>query len=275
MNPHAAPSLSPISMIVSMLQHRRLIRSLIHREILSRYQGSIMGLLWSLFNPILMLAVYTFVFSVVFKARWVGGSDSKTEFALVLFAGLMVFGLFAECINRAPGLILANVNYVKKVIFPLEILPVVALGTALFHMAISLSVWLIFYLIFFGLPPLTILFMPVILLPLICFSLGLSWFLASLGVYLRDINQIIGVVTSVLTFLSPIFYPIVALPEEYRYLVQISPLTQVIEQSRDAMIWGKASHWIPWLSYFALSLLIASLGFAWFQKTRKGFADVL
>ena len=175
-----------------------------------------MGLLWSFFNPVLMLAVYTFVFSVVFKARWAGGSDSKTEFALVLFAGLLVFNLFAECVNRAPGLILSNVNYVKKVIFPLEILPVVALGSAGFHFLISLVVWSIFYLLFFGIPPATILLLPLILIPLVLITLGISWLLASLGVYLRDVSQIIGVVTTVLMFLSPIFYPIVALPEEYR-----------------------------------------------------------
>jgi len=234
-----------------------------------------MGLLWSFFNPVLMLAVYTFVFSIVFKARWAGGSDSKTEFALVLFAGLMVFNLFSECVNRAPGLILGNVNYVKKVVFPLEILPVVALGSAGFHLLISLFVWLIFYLIFFGVPQATILFLPVILLPLVLMTLGLSWLLASLGVYLRDVSQIIGVITTVLMFLSPIFYPIVALPEEYRPFMQISPLTLVVEQARDVMIWGKSLEWSAWTVYFLLSSMIAWLGFAWFQKTRKGFADVL
>ena len=234
-----------------------------------------MGLLWSFFNPVLMLAVYTFVFSIVFKARWAGGSDSKTEFALVLFAGLMVFNLFSECVNRAPGLVLGNVNYVKKVVFPLEILPVVALGSAGFHLLISLFVWLIFYLIFFGVPQATIVLLPVILLPLVLMTLGLSWLLASLGVYLRDVSQIIGVVTTVLMFLSPIFYPIVALPEEYRPFMQISPLTLVVEQTRDVMIWGKNLDWSAWAFYLLISSMIAWLGFAWFQKTRKGFADVL
>ncbi len=275
MNPHAARSTNPLSLLRSLKAHRALIFNLMRREVMSRYQGSLMGLLWSFFNPILMLAVYTFVFSVVFKARWAGGSESKTEFALVLFAGLMVFGVFSECITRAPSLITGNVNYVKKIIFPLEVLPVIALGAALFHLAISFGVWLIFYLIFFGMPPLTLLALPLILLPLVFLSLGLSWCLASLGVYLRDIQQIIGVLTAVLTFLSPIFYPITALPEEYRSFVQWSPLTQVIEQSRDAMIWGKSLDWSLWSAYLFASTLIAGLGYAWFQKTRKGFADVL
>ncbi len=275
MNPHAAKSISPFTLYQSLKTNRNLIYSLVKREVVGRYRGSVMGLLWSFFNPVLMLAVYTFVFSMVFKARWVGGSESKTEFALVLFAGLMVFNLFSECVNRAPGLILGNVNYVKKVVFPLEILPVVALGSAAFHLLVSLIVWLIFYLIFFGVPQVTILLLPLVLLPFVLMTLGLSWLLASLGVYLRDVSQIIGLVTTVLMFLSPIFYPIVALPEKYRPFMQISPLTFVVEQARDVMIWGNDMDWRLWAFYLLLSSLIAWLGFAWFQKTRKGFADVL
>lgn len=272
MNPHAARPLSPFK---SIKENRSLIYSLIKREVVGRYKGSAMGLLWSFFNPVMMLAVYTFVFSVVFKARWTGGSDSKTEFALVLFAGLMAFNLFSECINRAPSLILGNVNYVKKVVFPLEILPIVTLGSAAFHFLISLLVWLIFYAIFFGVPPSSILYLPLALLPLILFTLGTSWFLASLGVYLRDVSQIIGVVTLVLMYLSPIFYPVAALPEEYRPLMQINPLTSIVEQVRDVMIWGKGLDWSGWGLQMLFSMVVAWLGFAWFQKTRKGFADVI
>lgn len=234
-----------------------------------------MGLLWSFFNPVLMLTVYTFVFSVVFKARWQGGSGSKVEFALVLFTGLLIFNLFSEVINRAPSLILSNANYVKKVIFPLEILPVIALGAAAFHMAISLLVWLGFYLIFFGVPQATILALPLILIPLCLQILGLSWILASLGVYLRDVGQFIGVVTTVLMFLSPIFYPIGALPEQYQWFMHLNPLTYIIEEARSLMIWGRGIDWLDWTSWTVLSLVFAWIGFIWFQKTRKGFADVL
>jgi len=275
MNPHTAPSCSLIWLLKSLWQNRALTYQMIKREVLGRYQGSAMGLLWSFFNPLLMLAVYTFVFSVVFKTRWAGGSDSKTEFALVLFAGLMIFNLFSECINKAPSLILSNVNYVKKVIFPLEILPVVVLGSAAFHFLISLGVWLVFYFIFFGLPPITIFQLPLIALPLLVLTLGFSWFLASLGVFLRDITQIIAVITSVLMFLSPVFYPLSALPSEYQNALHFSPLTLLIEQTRDAMLWGKAIDWAAWSVMCGASTLIAWLGFAWFQKTRKGFADVL
>ncbi|BDT66798.1 teichoic acid translocation permease protein TagG [Comamonadaceae bacterium OS-1] len=234
-----------------------------------------MGLLWSLFNPILMLAVYTFVFSVIFKSRWVGGSESKTEFALVLFAGLMVFNLFSECINRAPTLILSNSNYVKKVVFPLEILPIVSLGSAIFNLVINLIVWIVFYTFFFGIPSSTILTLPIVLLPLFIMTLGLSWLFASLGVYLRDVTQIIGIATTILMFLSPIFYPISSLPKEYQELMQLNPLTSLIEQSRDTMIWGKNLDLIIWLKQIIYSTAIAAFGLFWFQKTRPGFSDVL
>jgi lipopolysaccharide transport system permease protein len=268
-------STSPKEMVASLWRNRSLVRALVQREVLGRYRGSFMGILWSFFNPVFMLVVYTFVFSVVFKARWSGGSDSKTEFALILFAGLIVFNLFAECFNRAPGLILANVNYVKKVVFPLEILPWVALGSAMFHALISLGVWLIAYLILFGVPHITVLLLPLVILPLMLFIMGLTWGLASLGVYLRDVSQFIGILTTVLMFLSPIFYAASALPEKYRHLLLLNPLTPAIEQARDVLFWGKVPDISMLTVYLLVAALIAWLGFAWFQKTRKGFADVL
>lgn len=272
-------SASPIEMVRSLWRNRSLIRSLAAREVVGRYRGSFMGILWSFFNPVFMLLVYTFVFSVVFKAKWSSGSvvsnDSKTEFALVLFAGLIVFNLFAECFNRAPSLVLANVNYVKKVVFPLEILPWVALGSALFHATISLSVWLVAYLILLGLPQLTVLWLPFIALPLLLFIMGLSWALAALGVYLRDVSQLTGMATTTLMFISPIFYPASALPEKYRQVLYLNPITPAIELVRDVLYWGRAPNLIMLTIYTIAAAVLAWLGFAWFQKTRKGFADVI
>ncbi len=259
----------------TLIANRDLMSSMIRREIAGRYRGSVMGLAWSFFNPVLMLSVYTFVFSVVFKARWQGGSDSKTEFALIVFVGLILFNLFAESINRAPSLIVFNVNYVKKVIFPLELLSVISFCSAAFHFLISLLVWIIFFCVFFGMPPLTIVYLPLIIIPMVLYTLGLSWLLASLGVYIRDVAQFINVLMTVLMFLSPIFYPIASLPEQYHLVMNINPLTFVVEQARDVMIFGGQLNWALWLIQLLLSSLIAWLGFAWFQKTRKGFADVL
>jgi len=262
-------------LVKSLVRHRQLIGSLVKREIIGRYRGSALGLLWSFFNPIFMLLVYTFVFSVVFKARWPGGTESKTEFALVLFAGLMVFNFFAECINRAPTLILANVNYVKKVVFPLEILPCVAIGSAFFHLLISLAVWICFYVAFYGMPHATLLLFPVVVAPLAVMVLGLCWFLAALGVYLRDVAQFIGIITTVLMFLSPVFYSPSILPEQYRVFLHLSPLTAIIEQARSVLFWGGGIDWVVWGLYSVAAMIVAMLGYAWFQRTRKGFADVL
>lgn len=268
-------SISPREMVATLWRHKSLVAALVKREVVGRYRGSVMGILWSLFHPVFMLLVYTFVFSVIFKARWNSGSESKTEFALVLFAGLLVFGLFAECVNRAPSLILSNASYVKKVVFPLDILPWVTLGSALFHTLISLGVWLVFYLVLFGLPQPTIMLLPVVLLPLLLLTLGLSWMLASLGVYLRDVSQIIGIITTALMFLSPIFYPISALPADYQPLLLLNPLTPTIEHARAVLVWGNTPDWPFFTGYLAMTTFIAWLGFAWFQKTRRGFADVL
>lgn len=275
MNSRRNPSISPVALIQSLRANWSLTLALARREIVGRYRGSFMGLMWSFFHPLLMLAVYTFVFSVVFNARWPQGTDSKTEFALVLFTGLIVFSLFSECVNRAPSVILNNANYVKKVVFPLEILPIVTLLSAGFHMLISILVWLGFYFIFFGVPPVTIMLLPLVLAPLVFITMGLSWLLASLGVYLRDVAQIIGVVTTILMFMSPIFYSVEALPVEYRSLMLANPLTTNIEQVRDVMIWGRGIDWTAWLLLLLGSMAMTWLGFAWFQKTRAGFADVL
>jgi lipopolysaccharide transport system permease protein len=261
--------------IGSLWRHRELIKVLVQREVVGRYRGSILGIFWSFFHPMFMLGVYTFVFSVVFQARWGQTGGSRAEFALILFAGLIIFNFFAECINRAPGLILSNPNYVKKVVFPLEILPWVAVGSALFHGLISLLVWLIFYVLLFGIPHPALLLSPLVALPLIVLTIGLSWLLASLGVYIRDISQVIGILTTILMFLSPIFYPASALPEKLRSLLLLNPLAPALEQIRGILIWQTLPNWWHWSIYLFASAIVAWLGFAWFQKTRKGFADVL
>jgi lipopolysaccharide transport system permease protein len=266
---------SPRALFASLWDNRELIVQLTQREVLSRYRGSILGLAWSFFNPLLMLVVYTFVFSVIFKARWGPGDESKADFAIVLFVGLIIHGLFAECINRAPGLILGNVNYVKKVVFPLEILPWVAAGSALFHAAISIAVLLAAQLVFHHALAWTVVFLPIVLVPLLLSTMGLAWFLSSIGVYVRDIGQTIGIFTMVLLFLSPVFYPVEALPENYRILLVLNPLTLVIGDARRVLIWGEAPDWAGLMLYAAVSFAVAWLGFWWFQRTRRGFADVV
>ena len=245
------------------------------REVIGRYRGSALGLLWSFFNPLLMLLVYTFVFSIVFRARWEHGTGTRTEFAILLFVGMIVHGLFAECVTRAPLLVLGNVNFVKRVIFPLEILPWVAMGSALFHAAISIAVLFLFCAVMRMPLHWTVMLLPFVMFPLIMLTMGVCWFLASTSVFVRDLSHTVGIAVSVLLFLSPVFYPVSALPEAYRRLLYLNPLTFPIEQTRDVLVWGKAPDWSGLLVYALGSLAVAWLGFAWFQKARRGFADVL
>jgi lipopolysaccharide transport system permease protein len=274
-NPHLTPSAGPLSLAASLWKNRSLISQMTKREVIGRYRGSVMGLAWSFFNPILMLAVYTFVFSEIFKSRWVGVDTGKGGFAILLFVGMIVHGLFAECANRAPSLVMSNSNYVKKVVFPLEILPVITLGSALFHSCISLLVLLIAQLLIVGSLSWSALLFPLILVPLILATLGISWLLASLGVYLRDVGHVITVLTTVLLFLSPVLYPVAALPAAYQPWLKLNPLTYIIEESRSVLLFGHLPDWSSLGIAIAVGALIAVVGFWFFQKTRKGFADVI
>jgi lipopolysaccharide transport system permease protein len=276
MHAHHAHPAGPGYLIGSLRRNRELVRQLVRQEVAGRYRGSLFGLAWSLLTPLLMLAVYTYVFSVVFGARW--GSDggaSKAEFAVILFAGLAVFNLFADCINRAPTLVVHNANYVKRVVFPLELLPVIALGNAMFHFLASMTVWLVAAIVLLGKVPPTALLLPLILLPMVLGTLGLSWLLSSLGVYLRDVQQTTAVLVTGLLFLSPIFYPVSAVPENVRQVIKLNPVGYVVEAARGALVFGRVPDPLEMLLALAIGLAMALAGFWWFQKTRKGFADVL
>lgn len=267
--------INPFSLVRNLWRQRELIIQLTRRDVLARYKGSFLGILWSFLTPILMLTVYTFVFSVVLKARWGAGSDSKVEFALILFCGLNAYGIFQECINRSPNLILTNVNFVKKVLFPLEILSVVALCSAIINGVIGFIVLILGLAVLMGIFHWTIFFFPLVIMPLLLITLGLSWLFASLGVYLRDIGQMVGIFTAALLFLSPIFYSVSAVPQELQILFYFNPISYVVEDLRRIFIWGQLPDW-NWLLLGNLIGFIAMiLGHAWFQKTRGGFADVL
>jgi lipopolysaccharide transport system permease protein len=257
-------------------RHRELWWRLTEREVLGRYRGSLLGLAWSFLNPLAMLAVYTFVFSQIFQARW-GTLENAGPlgFAINLFAGLIVFNLIAECVNRAPGLIHANPNYVKKVIFPLEILGAVVVGSALFHAVTSLVILAGFQLLAFRAVPLTYLWLPVVWLPLILTALAVTWLLSALGVFLLDIGQVTVLVMSMLMFLSPIFFPLSALPARWQPVLKLNPLAQVIEQTRAVTINGQHPGALYLLLGTAFSLVACEISFRCFQKAKRAFADVM
>lgn len=265
---------SPFEVFASGWRYRHLILRLARREIEGRYRGSLFGLAWSLIVPLLLLAVYTFVFSVVFESRWGTEVEGRGQFALILFSGLIVFNLFAECVNRAPALMLENVSYIKKLVFPLECFAWVTLAVAAFNMLVSTGALLIGYVLLIGPPPATILLVPPTLIPIVVLTLGLSWFLSSLGVYIRDLQQFIPVFTTVLMFMSPIFYPKERLPASFEPFVDASPLAVVIEQTRGLLFWSQMPDWLPLATHTLLAWGVAWLGYMFFCKTRKGFADV-
>lgn len=275
-NPHASRSTSFVVLFRTIFSNLQLIFQMTRREVLGRYKGSVFGLVWSLFNPILMLTIYTFVFAVIFKARWAGTlGDSKLEFALILFVGIAVYTILADSINQSPSLITNNSNYVKRVVFPLEILPFISMGSTLFHIGISFMVLIAGLFLMNGFVSWTIILLPLVLLPLIIFSIGISWFLASLGVFIPDIRQATGIFSTALMFLSPIFYPVSALPERIQQWAFLNPLTFIIEQARAVLVFGVIPDWRGLFVYGFFACCCAWLGFVWFQKTRKGFADVL
>ena len=248
------------------------------REVAARYRGSMIGLAWSFVNPVLLLLVYTFVFTVVFKARWGEvriDSVDNGSFAIMIFAGMIVHALFSECFVRSPDLVTSNANFVKRVVFPLEVLSWVSIGSTTFHAGISLLVLLGAQLILTGHIPLTVVLVPMVYLPLMLLTLGLSWFFSAAGVYFRDLSQVSGFISTVLLFMSPVFYPLSSIPEAYRWAFYLNPLTFVIESSRGLLLFGQLPAAIELGAYYFVSFAVAWLGFAWFQKTRRGFSDVI
>jgi lipopolysaccharide transport system permease protein len=248
---------------------------LVRRGVDQKYRGSFLGILWSLINPIMMIAVFTFVFAVVLRARWGSGEMSVADFSLVVFASLITFNLFAEVVGNAPTLIVSQPNLVKKVVFPLEILPLAALGMALFQTGVTSIVLIACQTLFGHGFQWTAMLLPILIVPLCLFTLGIAWFLAALGVYVRDVVQVVPSILTMLMFLSPIFYPASALPDWIRPVLAASPIAYSVETVRDAVIFGRAPDWASFLLALAGGLVVAALGYAFFQKTRKGFADVL
>ncbi len=259
----------------ALIRYRSLTWELAKRDVLGRYRGASFGMLWSLISPFLMLVVYTFAFGGVMQARWVATSNSTTPFAIILFVGLIVHGFFAECLTRAPTLVVSQPNFVKRVIFPLHILPWPAILSALFHTFTNIAVFLILAPILGGVLHWTILLFPLVMLPLVVLMLGVMSFMAAVGVYLRDIGQVTSVVATAALFLSTAIMPLEAVPESFRWIYVGNPLTFIIDQSRAVMLWGRQPDWLGLGLYLLVALMVCQAGHWFFQKTRRGFGDVL
>lgn len=255
-------------------RHRGLLIELVRREFAGRYQGSFGGVLWSFIQPLFLLSVYTLVFGVILQTRW-GGSNGTAEYALFLFSGLIIFNAFSECMLKAPTTITGNPNFVKKVVFPLESLPLVTALAALLHACIGMLVWMLGYLLLFGLPPLTSLLFPLVFIGLLPLLLGVGWLLSAIGVLLRDVGQLTGMLNHMLLFLTPIFYSIDAVPPVLRTLLMLNPLTFLVEQFRLLLIMGQLPAPGGVLVFMLATTAFAAAALHLFRRLRPGFADLV
>lgn len=271
---HTIP-LNPFRIAARLWAQRQLLRQLTNRSVQQRYRGSMLGLAWAILNPIFMLLVYTFVFGIILKVKW-NGQGSHFFFAMNLYCGLIVYGIFSESVGSASIQVISNPSYVKKILFPLEILPLAGLGAAIIFNLFSLAI-LLFCTQFF-MHPLTIhiIALPIVWVPLFLFTAGLSWIVAAMGVFMRDIGQLIIIILQVVFYLCPIVYPISAIPAPYQsWMLRVNPLAVFVEESRRVLlerswpIW----HWLP-LNY-AECLIVFIFGYYAFMKTKRGFADVI
>ena len=265
----------PWGFVAAGFEHRRLILQLARRRLAARYRGSLLGGLWAVIHPVLMLCVYTFVFSTVLRARASFSADSRTDFALFLFSGLTVYSVFSEVVNDAPRLVLSNRGYIQHLLFPVEVLSWVSVVSSLFTFLVSFTILIAFSYVVNGLPPVTALFVPLLVVPVILLSLGLSWLLSSIGTFLQDLSQGINVATTALLFLSPIFYPLSAMPEQIKTYGFLNPFIFTVETIRGVLFHGAVPDFRMLGALTLVAFLVAWLGYVWFMKTKGAFSDVL
>jgi lipopolysaccharide transport system permease protein len=260
---------------LKVFKHKDLIYQFVKRDLASKYKGSLLGTMWSFLVPFIMLTIYTFVFSVIFKAKWGKGDENIFTFGLTLFAGFIVYTIFAEVVTRSTTIITNNPNYVKKVVFPLEIFPVVLLGVSMINASISVLILCAFYFIIHFTLHWTVIFVPIVLLPVVLLSLGFGWFFAATGVFVRDIGHVVGLAVQVLMFLSPVFYPISAVPSYFQPIYTLNPLGIVMEEMRRVVLSGEMPYWDNWTMVALISFIICIAGFSFFQRCKGAFADVV
>jgi lipopolysaccharide transport system permease protein len=268
-------SVSLLTYAQSARRYSDLISQLVRREFAQRYRGSMLGALWAFVTPLVMVMVYTFVFTVVFPTRWGTAETAETNFVVIYLVGAIIHGLFAEAVGRAPNLIVGQANYVKKVVFPLEILPIVVVVGALITATIGFGIAIILNLVLAHAVQWTGIFLPVILIPYLVLLLGMVLLISASGVYLRDLGQAMGVIITLALFLTPVFYPITAVPERFRTYLYLNPLTFIVEQAREVVLFGHLPNWSLLAVYTLCSLAFCWFGLFVFQRARGGFADVL
>ena len=265
----------PLAVLGCAWHYRQLVARLTVREIEARFRGSLLGKVWAGIVPLFMLGLYTFVFGVLLKVRWPGLEGSTFQVALLYFSGLILFDFVLECLTRAPALLLEQVSYVKKVLFPLEILAWVVIGGALFRVLVGSAILLAFYLAIDGLPPVSALAAPFLMLPLALVAVGFIWFLSAIGVFVRDFRHAVLMLAPVTMFLTPIFFPLSSVSDPLRSLLYLNPLTLIVESVRATLFLGEWPNWLALALYTGLAWAFAWAGRSWFLYVRGEFADVV
>ncbi|WP_130536268.1 ABC transporter permease [Thiomicrorhabdus indica] len=252
-----------------------MLYQLIKKDLHSRYRGTLFGFFWAILLPLITLVMYTFVFNVVLGAKWGIENEKTFDFALMLFTGLILHAMLSDIITQAPNLIQSNPQLVKKIVFPTEKLPVVVLLNSLIHNSISLIILLLAIVVIKQELFFTWLLIPILWLPFLVLLIGVAWFLAAFGVFIKDISQISGSLSMFLLFMSPIFYPLSRLPENWHNWMYLNPLTFMIEQSRQIILYGNQPDWLGWAIYLMVAVSITALGYKVFGKLKRGFADAI
>lgn len=265
-------TLNPLRIFSDIWRHRYLLSQLIKRDVLLRYRGAIFGILWMFLSPLAMLVIYAFIFGKIFQVRW-PQTESGIPFWLLLYSGLIAFNIFSETILRSSASVRSHPNFVKKIIFPVSILPIVPLGAALAHSVFNFII-LLTTLAWMESLHWNILLFPLLVTPLILLALGVSWFLAAWGVFIKDLSQVVPIFVQMLLFLSPVLYPISAVPEILQPVYQYNPLGAVIESVRQAII-GQPVNWLAWIIALAFCLAMTILGHAFFRHSKDEFADAI
>lgn len=261
---------------IILYKNRDLFVQSLTREIVQKYRGSYLGILWNFILPLVMLAVYSFIFGVIFKARWDQQmTDSKAEFALILFVGITLYNVFSETVGASPTLIITNVNYVKKVIYPLEILSMTSIGNSLVQLLFNLVIILLGKAIIIRHFDFMILFFPLVLLPLLLLVLGISWILSGIGVFIRDMRQAATIIILIFGYITPVFYPISSVPESFRWVMYLNPMTAIVNNARRVLIYGEFPDWLSLLITFFISYLIMLIGLMFFRKVKSNFSDAI
>jgi lipopolysaccharide transport system permease protein len=261
--------------INNIINSKSLLKQLMIRDYTARYKSGALGLAWTVINPLLMLTLYSFVFVAIFKMRWGVNDTSGHNFILLLFTGILVHGLFSEVITRAPSLIISNPAYVKKVVFPLELMPIIPLFGATVNFFIGMMLVFIMQIWINGELTFSVFLIPLIIIPFVILLTGISFIFSSLGVYFRDLNQMAGLIATIAMFASPVLFPMENVPEKYRIILYFNPITLVVEQLREVVILGTVPDVYHTMIYFIAAIAIFIIGLVWFQIVRKGFADVL